>query len=389
MKRFVIIFCLLSLSAWAWGQQRTIRILAIGNSFSEDAVEQHLYPIAAADSTVMIIGNLYIGGCSIDRHVSNITNDLPAYSYRKIDSTGAMTTRDTTRLSYAIADEPWDYVSVQQASGLSGMAESYAQLPSLVAWIHSQAPQAQVVFHQTWAYAKGSKHRDFANYNKSQEIMTHRIYTTTLAQADSVGISLVIPSLHAISCARHRTPEHLITRDSYHLNRTYGRYIASATWYHALTGRPVLGNTYCPPDVAPDDLIWAQMCADRANIPLDTLRTRGLDADTTFGCRKAAFPDREQAFNQQLSQVLQYPKLAKRKKIQGRVTLSYMVEIDGTITDIKVEKDIGGGCGQAAIDAFTLVAKSYRWVPALIDGIPIRKRYQTPISFHLHQRVLH
>ena len=47
----------------------TLRILAIGNSFSQDAVEQNLYEICAAAGQQVIIGNMYIPGCSIDKHV--------------------------------------------------------------------------------------------------------------------------------------------------------------------------------------------------------------------------------------------------------------------------------------------------------------------------------
>lgn len=45
---------------------RVIKVLAIGNSFSEDAVEQYLYELAAAQGDSLVIGNAYIGGCSID-----------------------------------------------------------------------------------------------------------------------------------------------------------------------------------------------------------------------------------------------------------------------------------------------------------------------------------
>ena len=49
-------------------QKDTLRILAIGNSFSQDAVEQNLHEIAKADGQELIIGNMYIGGCSLERH---------------------------------------------------------------------------------------------------------------------------------------------------------------------------------------------------------------------------------------------------------------------------------------------------------------------------------
>ena len=66
----------------------TLRILAIGNSFSQDAVEQNLYEICAAAGQQVIIGNMYIPGCSIDKHVRCMENDSPSYDYRKIGIDG-------------------------------------------------------------------------------------------------------------------------------------------------------------------------------------------------------------------------------------------------------------------------------------------------------------
>lgn len=66
----------------------TLRVLAIGNSFSQDAVEQYLHELGKSEGYIMIIGNMYIGGCSLERHVKNIRNNTPAYAYRKVDKNG-------------------------------------------------------------------------------------------------------------------------------------------------------------------------------------------------------------------------------------------------------------------------------------------------------------
>ena len=73
---------------------RVIKVLAIGNSFSEDAIEQYLYELAAAQGDSLVIGNAYIGGCSIDRHWSNAQTGKPEYRYRKI--VGGKTSSPTT-----------------------------------------------------------------------------------------------------------------------------------------------------------------------------------------------------------------------------------------------------------------------------------------------------
>ncbi|MDE5889654.1 MAG: DUF4886 domain-containing protein, partial [Bacteroidales bacterium] len=101
----------------------TIRILAIGNSFSQDAVEQYLYELFQADGQKVIIGNMYIGGCTLERHCGNVNEDKAAYEYRKVVD-GSKTNRTGVKLSEALEDEEWDYVSIQQASGVTGMIET-------------------------------------------------------------------------------------------------------------------------------------------------------------------------------------------------------------------------------------------------------------------------
>ena len=64
------LFCLVSVAMNAQ-DERVVKILSIGNSFSEDAVEQHLHEIAEAAGVKVIIGNMYIGGCSLQKHLAN------------------------------------------------------------------------------------------------------------------------------------------------------------------------------------------------------------------------------------------------------------------------------------------------------------------------------
>src|SRR5690606_12218230 len=69
-----------------------IKILAIGNSFSEDALESYVSNLAIADGLQIVIGHLVIGGSSLQQHLTNATNNSAAYSYRKINVTGDKTT---------------------------------------------------------------------------------------------------------------------------------------------------------------------------------------------------------------------------------------------------------------------------------------------------------
>lgn len=77
MRRLTIILSILLVSATLFAQGRTVKILAIGNSFSEDAVEQNLHELAAAGFTT-VIGNMYIPGCPLELHARNIRQDARA-----------------------------------------------------------------------------------------------------------------------------------------------------------------------------------------------------------------------------------------------------------------------------------------------------------------------
>src|SRR5699024_3897405 len=90
----LFIFCGLGAEAG-----NVIKILTIGNSFSEDAVENYLYDLAKAAGDSLVIGNLYIGGCSLETHSANAASNAPSYSYRKIVG-GKKTVMPGQTLSY-------------------------------------------------------------------------------------------------------------------------------------------------------------------------------------------------------------------------------------------------------------------------------------------------
>jgi hypothetical protein len=118
---FLIVFWSCFTSVFA---QRVIKVLAIGNSFSEDAAESYVDDLAISAGEKVIIGNMYIGGCSLETHWNNASTNSPAYSYRKIID-GVKTTLSNKTLKEAIEDEAWDYITFQQVSQYSGKYVTY------------------------------------------------------------------------------------------------------------------------------------------------------------------------------------------------------------------------------------------------------------------------
>jgi TonB family protein len=79
-----------------------------------------------------------------------------------------------------------------------------------------------------------------------------------------------------------------------------------------------------------------------------------------------------------LSRNIQYPEGMLNKNVQGKVLISMTVETDGSLSDIKVVKDIGCGAAKEAIRALKL---SPKWEPGYQNGHKVRVRYTIPISF--------
>ncbi len=77
---------------------------------------------------------------------------------------------------------------------------------------------------------------------------------------------------------------------------------------------------------------------------------------------------------------IKYPVMAKESGIQGKVYVTFVVERDGSITDVKVLRGIGGGCDEEAI---RVVASMPRWTPGKQRGKPVRVQYNLPVRFTL------
>ena len=266
MKKILLALSLALVCSLSWAAKPdTLKVLAIGNSFSEDAIEQHLSPLVRAEGLNVIICNMYIGGCSIERHVDNLRHNKPEYRYRKFDVNGKVTEKWNYTLEAVLAEEEWDYVSLQQVSQSSGMPESYALLPELVEFVKARVPEdAVLMFHQTWAYAPKSNHGGFVNYDRDQMKMYNAIVNTVNQEAPKVGIKLIVPSGTAIQNARTSALGQDLTRDGFHLSFTQGRYIASCAWLEAVLGVNPVGNTYCPEGMTAEECRLAQKAAHKA-----------------------------------------------------------------------------------------------------------------------------
>lgn len=266
MKHFFTLLLAITFTLSVTAQDKVLKILAIGNSFSEDGIENYLYDLAKADGQQIIIGNMYIGGASVELHVKNSREDKASYSYRKVGLDGKKITTKDVSISQAIADEDWDYISLQQASPFSGQYQVIMNdLPELITYVQSlKKPHTKLVYHQTWAYQQNSDHKGFANYDNSQSKMYESIAASTKKISKMKDFDMVIPAGTAIQNARASSQGDTYTRDGYHLELNYGRFTAACTWFEKLFGKDVRKNTYKPEKVTDKQAAIAKQAAHKA-----------------------------------------------------------------------------------------------------------------------------
>ncbi len=240
-----------------------LKILAVGNSFSQDAT-RHLEKISASAGSELFVRNCHIGGCSLERHYSNILSGEPAYDYQQ---NGEFL--EKISLSDALRRESWDFITVQQVSGLSGISESYhPYLEEVVSFLKKTSTDSRIVFHRTWQYEKGSTHPDFVRYDSSPEFMFNCIRRVTEDVADKYQLP-VIPVGDAVSLASKlkefdasRGGDSLY-RDGYHLSEDFGRYLAGLVWFRFFTGKSAFDTSFRTEKCTPSaEFLLKKVCDD-------------------------------------------------------------------------------------------------------------------------------
>ncbi len=111
-----------------------------------------------------------------------------------------------------------------------------------------------------------------------------------------------------------------------------------------------------------------------------TFDKNGLEYPTRLTLKYPVFGQGINDFYKFLAKTMTYPQVAKNAKIQGRVFVTFTVEIDGSLTDVHVVRGVGSGLDEEAVRAIKLSSK---WNPGTQGGIPIRVQYTMPISFTL------
>lgn len=229
-----------------------LRILAIGNSFSDDGMEHLPALLESLGVKDVELARLYVGGCTLARHMEFYNKQEAAYLfYHSKAGENRWTQQGGVTMQQALAMGEWDIITMQQASGVSGLYDSYVpHLEQLIEVVSKVQPQAEIVWHMTWAYSIESQHPEFPNYDRNQQKMLDAIHQCVRNLKRDYKIKTIIPSGTAIQSLRLsevNNPPMEFTRDGYHMDYGAGRYAAACTWYETLikpyTRRSMMGNT--------------------------------------------------------------------------------------------------------------------------------------------------
>ncbi|MBQ8658068.1 MAG: DUF4886 domain-containing protein [Clostridia bacterium] len=215
-----------------------MKILSIGNSFSQDA-HRYLHGVAKADEFNLKVVNLYIGGCTLRTHYLNMLDDVASYSFEF----NGETTGIKVSIRQALVSDDWDYITLQQASPLSAKEETYfPYIEEIAKYVRKYCPKTKIVLHQTWAYENRSERLAQLGF-ETHEQMLENLSKAYENAALSIGADGIIPCGKVMYWAQKNGIK-CVHRDSFHAAFGIGRYLLALTWYAFLTGNSIDENTF-------------------------------------------------------------------------------------------------------------------------------------------------
>lgn len=227
---------------------KTLKVLALGNSFSQDATS-YIKQIVLADNLDLRVASASIGGCSFERHYNNITNGTKDYSF--VYYTPEQTFRfGEVSLEQCLKASDWDIITVQQVSGLSGKYETYyPYAPELISYVKKLCPNAEIRVHMVWAYARYYPGITGNGY-VTQDNMYNRVVDSYERFAKEMGGLKILPSGRAMQIARLAGIGDSLHRDGFHCSEI-GRILTGWVWFESLTGISALESKFVPKTATP------------------------------------------------------------------------------------------------------------------------------------------
>ncbi|MDR7208352.1 M56 family metallopeptidase [Flavobacterium piscis] len=123
-------------------------------------------------------------------------------------------------------------------------------------------------------------------------------------------------------------------------------------------------------------LVFSAKSIAQSNINALNKNDLKISYDTT-SIKEPQFPQGIEEFYKFVGSNFKMPSVASKSKVSGKILMEFIVEKDGSLSEIKVLKDLGYGLGEEAIRVLKL---SPKWNPASKNGLPVRVQYSLPIT---------
>lgn len=236
-----------------------LHLLGIGNSFTENMLLLLPYLLPHQGSGELDVAYLYRPGATLDQYCETMKQGGRECSLFEFDpESGAWQETQHVRIDSVLRIKPWDVITLQQASGTSGLYDTVKpNLQMMLDSIEYYLPLARIAWHATWSYSRNSSHPNFSNYDFSQLKMDYAIEQTTLAVRNDFAdrIDMIIHSQQLIKRLRQTALNDSLdlTSDGYHLSA----FAAEAV----------------------SDLVYEMLLAPRLGVPI-TENSRGALGDT-------------------------------------------------------------------------------------------------------------
>ncbi len=205
-----------------------MKILSIGNSFSEDS-QRYLHKIAEANGKDLMCVNLYIGGCPLKRHYINLTDNEKAYDFQLNGENSHL----KVSIKDAVKSNEWDCITLQQASHDSFNIGTYSPyLENIAEWLRLRCPDTKILMHRTWAYPEHRERLAEMGFKTTAEMFD--AVTKAYCEAEKlISPDGVIKSGEAMLKAYKTVPD-ILYRDVIHASFGVGRYLLGCVWYKTL-----------------------------------------------------------------------------------------------------------------------------------------------------------
>ena len=286
---------------------KTVRLLTVGNSFSANAT-RHLEALVKAAGHTLIHQPIVVGGASLELHATK----FQAHEKDPQSTNGLYSNKQS--LKQMLSAQPWDFVTIQQASIKSHDIATYRPFAKqLNDYIKLHLPKPAVLVHQTWAYrvddprfaVAAPKVGEPAKQADMYRMLTSA-YTTIAAElgarripvgdafyfADSdakwgyqpdakydfknKGQTALPNQLHSLHVgwrmAKGKDGKSALRLDGHHANMA-GEYLGACVWYEVLFGESVVGNTFITPGL---DKTYARFLQETAHKAVIASRSRQL-----------------------------------------------------------------------------------------------------------------